>query len=898
MCLPSRVGSPYTVCTMLARELRSKYLEFFEKKGALRLPSDSLVTDDPTLLFTVAGMVPFKAYFEDRATPPRTSVTTSQKCLRTNDIDDIGDTSHCTFFEMLGNFSFGDYFKTEAVQWAWEFLTDVLKLSSQDLRVTVYQEDEEAYNLWRACGLPPERITRLGQKTNYWPANAIVEKSQGPCGPCSEIFFDRQPNEPFDIDWNGEGERWLEIWNLVFTQFTGKGEGDEYQLIPLPKKNIDTGMGLDRTAAAINRLAGPFETDLLRPIIARLEVLSGKTYTSTPDGALDIAFRRVADHVRASVFLLSDGVTPDRTGRGYVLRRLMRRAIVAGIRTLGFGDAPFLHEAVPTVVENMGEAYPELREREDYILGQFKQEESLFRRTLQNGLVRLDEQIASGKLDGERAFYLYDTYGLPFEITREIAAERGIVVDAGGYERAAEEARETARASSGLGGTWATGDEAAKEMLKNLPLTRFTGYTQLENNGHILGLLVDGKPAQSVSVEQISDGQTVEVFLNTTPFYAEAGGQVGDTGQIRAANGDLDVTDTKKRNGLYFHLGRVTNGTITVGDSVTAIVDHERRRDVMRNHTATHLLHKALRDKLGNHVQQRGSLVAADRLRFDFAHSTAVSTEDLKAIEAEVNGAILNEMPVEIAEKPISEAREMGAMMLFGEKYGDVVRVVSVGGDFSREFCGGTHVGNASQIGPFRLLSEGSAAAGVRRIEALTGRAAEAHDAQSTETLKQAAQLLGVKPSDVPTALEKLQTELKAAKQAIIQAKQAQAGGQAQELVNGAQQIGAFRVVVAAPTVDDSAALSALADDVLGRLQSGVVTLGASANGKVVFVVKASKDAVAKGAHAGEAVKAAAQTAGGGGGGRPDFAQAGGRDATKVKEALAAAQAVLARQLG
>ena len=878
---------------MQARELRQKYLQFFEQKGALRLPSDSLVADDPTLLFTVAGMVPFKAYFEGRATPPRTSLATAQKCLRTIDIDDIGDTSHCTLFEMLGNFSFGDYFKVEAVTWAWEFLTHVLRLDPKDLRVTVFKEDDEAYDLWtKTCGLPPERVTRLGEKTNYWPANAIVEKSQGPCGPCSEIFFDLKPDEPFDTDWDGEGTRWLEIWNLVFTQFTGEGEGDNFRLTPLPKKNIDTGSGLERTAAAINRLSGPFETDVLRPIIAKLEQLSDTTYTSSPDALADIAFRRIADHARATTFLLSDGVTPDRTGRGYVLRRLMRRAIVAGIRRLGFENETFLDQVIPTVVEVMKDAYPELAEREAYILEQVRGEEDLFRRTLANGLARLEDELATGELSGKRAYFLYETFGLPFEITREIAEERGIIVDQKGYDDAKINATINSRPIDI--NVWAGANKAADDLLKMLSPTQFVGYTQIESQSRIVGLLVDGTPE-----ERVSAGQTVDVLLDVTPFYAESGGQVGDSGALRGVTGAFRVTDTKKQNGIYFHRATVADGTLAVGDTVVSDVDAERRRDIMRNHTATHLLHKALRDRMGTHVQQRGSLVAPERLRFDFAQNGALSPADIEAVEAEVNAAILRELPVVIEELPISEAKKLGAMMLFGEKYGDVVRVVSVGGEFSREFCGGTHVGNASQIGPFRLVSEGSASAGVRRVEAITGRAAEAFDTANNERIKAISLLLGVPAAQTPEAVEKLQAEVKTLRQAIAQAQRTQTSNQAVALAGEAKTIGGVAVVLAQPTgIESGDALSALADDILDRVKNGVVVLASAVNNKVLFVVKASKEAVAKGAKAGDIVKAAAQATGGGGGGRPDFAQAGGRDISKIGEALAAAEATLSQQLG
>ncbi|MFY7950896.1 MAG: alanine--tRNA ligase [Armatimonadaceae bacterium] len=689
---------------MLARDLRSAYLRFFESKGALVLPSDSLVTEDPTLLFTVAGMVPFKAFFEDRATPPRRSVATSQKCLRTKDIDDIGDISHCTFFEMLGNFSFGDYFKSEAIAWSNEFLFEVLKLDRSRIRVTVYEDDQEAYDLWRKHGMPAERITRLGQKTNYWPSNAIVEKSQGPCGPCSEIFFDLQPDLPFDRDWDGEGSRWLEIWNNVFTQFTGHGAGDAFALVELPKRNIDTGMGLERTAAAINNLTGPFETDLLRPVIAHLENLSGKQYSSTADAAVDIAFRRIADHVRATTFLIGDGVLPDKDKHGYVLRRLMRRAIVAGIRHLGFSGTPFLDRAVPGVIANMADAYPELRDREETILAAVRREESQFREILSDGLGRLEDALSRKRLSGEEAFQLFATYGLPFEVTREIASERGMTVD----ETEFADARERHAIDSGKGNktTWVLTDDSVKELLRSVPPTQFSGYETVSQSATVAGILCNGLPVQC-----LEPGQSGEVLIDSTPFYAESGGQVGDTGTL----GGFRVTGTRKRDGLWFHEGNAET-TLTLGDAVDALVDSARRDDIRRNHTATHLLHQALRSRLGTHVAQRGSLVAPDRLRFDFSHHAALSADDIAWIEAEVNRAIDADLAVEIVETSQEKAREAGAMMLFGEKYGTIVRMVSVGGAYSRELCGGTHVARTSEIGAFRIVSEGSAAAGVRRV--------------------------------------------------------------------------------------------------------------------------------------------------------------------------------------
>jgi len=876
---------------MLARELRQKYITFFESKGALRLPSDPLPTEDPTLLFTVAGMVPFKAYFEDRATPPRRSVVTSQKCLRTKDIEDIGDISHCTFFEMLGNFSFGDYFKKEAITWSTEFLFEVLKLDRERIRVTIYEDDQEAYDYWRANGMPHERITRLGQKTNYWPANAMVEQSQGPCGPCSEIFFDLQPHLPFDQDWDGEGTRWLEIWNNVFTQYTGVGTGADYTLVELPKKNIDTGMGLERTAAAINNLAGPFETDLLRPVIAVMEQLSGKSYTSTPDAPTDIAFRRIADHVRATTFLLGDGVTPGPSAQGYILRRLMRRAIVAGIRHLGFETETFMDRAVPGVIENMKDYYPELVDRQESILEAVKLEEKTFRDALKNGLGRLEDELAKGTLDGARAHFLYQTYGLPFEVTAEVALERGITVDRDGYDKA--EAAHSEASKDLAKQTWVVTDEATKELLRSLPHTQFVGYDQVRAETQVVGILQNGKPLQ-----ELKEGEEAELILAVSPFYAESGGQVGDTGTIafdqeRGAgvvdSSSFTVTATHKREGIWFHHGTVTQGTIPLNADVTATVSAERAA-ILRNHTATHLLHKALRSQLGTHVAQKGSLVAPDRLRFDFSHNAALTDAELASIEAEVNAAIFAGYGVETVETSQADAREHGAMMLFGEKYGDVVRMVSVGGRYSVELCGGTHVSNTSEIGLFKLVSEGSAAAGVRRIEAVTGAGALAYLNAKLATLGTAGGLLSVKPDAVPEAVERLQAHVKELQHELKALKSAAAGSLADTLLAEAAEKDGYKVVIAAVETDD---VGKLADELVGRINAGVVVLGSVSGEKLVFVAKATKDAVSKGVHCGNLVKAAAQASGGGGGGRPDFAQAGGRDTSKLADALAAARAAL-----
>ena len=876
---------------MEASELRRAYLDFFASKGALILPSDSLVTEDPTLLFTVAGMVPFKAYFEDRATPPRTSVATSQKCLRTKDIEDIGDTSHCTFFEMLGNFSFGDYFKPEAIQWSAEFLFDVLKIDRKRIRVTVYQDDDDAFALWKKFGMPDERITRLGQKSNYWPSNAIVEKSQGPCGPCSEIFFDLQPHLPFDRDWDGEGSRWLEIWNNVFTQFTGIGAGSEYALQPLPKKNIDTGMGLERTAAAINDLAGPFETDVIRPIISHLENLSGKSYTSTPDATTDIAFRRIADHIRATTFLIGDGVLPDKDKHGYVLRRLMRRAIVAGIRHLGFDHAPFMDRAVPGVIAHMKDAYPDLVNREDAILAAVRREETQFREILSDGLGRLDDSLAKGDLSGSAAFDLFATYGLPFEVTREVAGERGVVID----EESFNKARAQHAIDSGKGNkkTWIITDEHVKTFFRELPHTDFTGYATLKGTTVVAGILVDGQP-----VKTISAGITADVVLQASPFYAESGGQVSDTGDLYHHDFRASVLDVTKKDGVWFHTVLVHEGNLATGCQVNASVDANRRRQIKANHTATHILHKILREQLGSHVAQRGSLVAPERLRFDFSHGESIPSETLKTIERLANDAVAASMDVDIAEKPIDEARELGAMMLFGEKYGDVVRVVSVGGEYSREFCGGTHVGNTSEIGVIKIIGESSSAAGVRRIEAITSDNAMDYIAKTFSDAERAAGLLNVKVDGLAGAIQRLLDERQQLNAELKAIKQQQAGSLADGLLSDASVISGTKVIIQAVDAPDAASLGNLVDELIGRTDNGLVMLVAPIGDKVNIVVKATKTAVTAGVHCGNLAKQAAQIMGGGGGGRPDFASAGGKDATKVQDAIAAVSATVAATLG
>jgi alanyl-tRNA synthetase len=865
---------------MLASELRRKYIEFFISKGSQQIPSSSLVPGDPTLLFTNAGMVQFKPYFLGLETPPASRATTVQKCFRTTDIEVVGDTSHCTFFEMLGNFSFGDYFKAEAIQYAWEFLFDVLKVDLERIRVTIYREDDDAFKLWRECGMPERKIFRMDVEDNYWFVGPT-----GPCGPDSEIFWDTQPDLPPTPDGVWDDSRWLEIWNLVFMTYD---RDEQANLNPLPKRNIDTGMGLERTAAALANLRGPFETDLFTPIIRKLEELTGLTYTSLDDDPKDIAFRRVADHARATAFCLADGILPSNIGQGYVLRRVMRRAILAGRNVLGL-DKPFLDQLVPTVIDHRKADYPELEAKRATILRYATIEETQFRRTLEAGTARLqtilDSEVVhqSQSVTGDDAFVLHTTYGFPVEMTSELAGEIGATVDMARYEVLWKQHLET---SEGGKPRAALGDSVVPALRdQSIVKTLFVGYSEPRTRGRILAIVQEGH-----LVHNIGEGESGQIILDQSPFYAESGGQVGDTGWLHGDSGAADVSDTQKDSGYWFHTVTVTAGELRVEDTVEAEIDSGRRTNIQRNHTTTHLLHKALQMVLGAHVQQRGSLVAPDRLRFDFSHDKALTNGETRQVEGIVNEKILDDIPVQTFEKPIEDAKQMGATMLFGEKYGDVVRVVQAG-DFSLEFCGGTHLQHTSQAGLFKIVSEGSSQAGVRRIEAVTGKPALIRTLDQERLLGDIAQSLKTSPSSAPASVEKLQAELKAAERELSVLQKAAAGGLGEQLAANAQTINGFRLVShAIPDGGDADTLRLLGDDVLDRLKSGVVLLGGVSSGKVSLVVRVSKDLMGRGLHAGNIVKAAAQIVGGGGGGRPDSAQAGGKDASKLNEALAAAE--------
>jgi alanyl-tRNA synthetase len=882
---------------MLSHELRTKYLQFFESKGHLIYPSDSLVPDDPTLYFTSAGMVQFKPYFVGDRIPPSRRIATCQKCLRTDDIEEVGDAVHHTFFEMLGNFSFGDYFKREAIIWAWEFITEVLKLDPDHIWTSVYLDDDEAADVWiKEIGIPAYKVVRLGEDKNYWPANAPSKGPSGVCGPCNEIFVDVMPelglpDDPaYSIAY--EGNRFVEIWNLVFTQFDRQDDGT---LVPLPAKNIDTGMGLERTTAVLQGTPTDYETDLFLPIVQCIESISGVKYGSNEK--TDFAIRVVADHIRAATFAIADGVMPSNIKRGYVLRRIIRNAVVKG-RKLGLAR-DFLAQIVPVVVDIMGDVYPEIVERQGYVQKVLAGEEEKFRRTLESGMQRLEDQIEAAvassekKLDGTVAFTLYDTYGFPLEITREIAAERGVVVDEAGFEAAMEEQRARAKEAGEFGGVIMAGEGSVLlELDRTGGPTRFVGYETTSSKATVLAIIKD-----SELLSTAHEGEEVDVVLDQTPFYAESGGQIGDTGNIVSEAGALEVRDTIKLSHFFLHRGRVVSGSISVGDMVNAEVDAKRRMAIARSHTATHLLHAALRKVLGEHALQSGSVVEPDRLRFDFSHFQAVTPEELRSIEDLVNEWILEDIRADVLVTSIDDARKMGATALFGEKYGESVRVVRIG-DVSMELCGGTHLCNTSCVGSFKIVSESSIGAGLRRVEAVTGLGVVRYVHELEDRLREIAEVFGVAPSEAAAAAMRTTEALKEARKEIDTLKARAAAESASSLAESAQEVGGVRFVAASVATADVPTLQKLADSISDRIKSGVVVLAGVADSRVLFVGKVTPDLIAKGFHAGNILREVAKVAGGGGGGKPEFAQAGGKDVSKVKDALAKAEEIIRTQVG
>jgi alanine--tRNA ligase len=869
---------------LTGNELRRKFLQFFASKDHLVLPSYPLVPEnDPTLLLIGAGMAPFKPFFTGKMKPPHPRVVTSQRCVRTGDIENVGRTArHHTFFEMLGNFSFGDYFKKEAIAWGWEFITVHLGLDPEKLWVTIYTKDDEAYDIWRNdIGVAAERIVRM--EDNFW------EIGPGPCGPCSEIYVDLGPERGCGSPTCGVGcdcDRYLEIWNLVFTQFD-RDEAGNYT--PLAKKNIDTGAGLERIASVLQNKKSNFETDLLFPIIEHMEKVAGVKYGV--DAATDVSLKVIADHGRSMVVMIADGILPANEGRGYVLRRILRRAVRHG-RLMGV-DKPFLTDIVDVVAEIFVEAFPDIGDKRAYIKKVIQMEEDRFNTTLLQGLDLLGKHIADlraagGKvLDGAIAFRLYDTFGFPWELTQEILAENGLTMDKAAFDAAMSEQRERARAARG---------ENARIALPDLtgvvtePLARDIGATSAQ----IVAILKDGKV-----VGEVSDGEEAAVILSVTPFYAESGGQVGDAGVITGPLGKMEVASAQKLpDGTVYHVGYVEEGALKTGDTVKMAVDAPRHQDTARNHTATHLMHAALKQVVGSHVNQAGSLVGPDRLRFDFTHFAPVSDTELAEVEKLVNRVILENLPIAIIETTQDVAREMGAMALFGEKYGHKVRVV-IAGDFSKELCGGSHVGSTAEIALFKIVSEASVGSGVRRIEAVTGSGALEYINNREKILTAAAAALKTRPEELAAKIEALAAEIKDAHHELAKANAEKAKGEVQRLAENPLTIGGYQVISAEVAIQDMADLRNLADMLRDKMagRAGIIVLAARQADKVSFVATATPEAVTRGAHAGNIVKAAAKIAGGGGGGRPDMAQAGGKLPDKLPEALKAAKAAIESQV-
>ena len=864
-------------------DLREKDLAFFESKGHLRLPSFPLVPiNDKSLLLINSGMAPMKKFFTGEELPPRNRVTTCQKCIRTPDLERVGHTArHGTFFEMLGNFSFGDYFKDEAIPWAWEFLTETLEIPKDLLWPSIYEEDEEAYDIWvNKIGVDPSHVVRLGKADNFW------EHGTGPCGPCSEIYFDRGIKygcgSP-DCKPGCDCDRFMEIWNNVFSQFNNMGDGTYTELA---QKNIDTGMGLERLACVMQGVDNMFEVDSIHKVIDSVCAIAGKKYGS--DKKDDISIRVVTDHIRSATFMISDGVIPSNEGRGYVLRRILRRACRHG-KLLGINRS-FLPELAVIAIEESDKAYPELAEKRDYILKVISMEEERFDATIDAGLAILNTMVEDAKeknvntLSGEDVFKLYDTFGFPIDLTRELAEEAGLQIDEDRFATLMQEQKVRAREARANISGWSN---ASKTLLADIAATEFVGYEKLTAEATVLAILTD-----DMTVNEVSEGDCT-VILNTTPFYGEGGGQIGDTGELRCGDTTLTVTDTKKADGVYIHLCTVANGTLKVGDTVQALVDKHRREAIMRNHSACHLLQSALRRVLGNHVEQAGSYVSDTVCRFDFTHFAAMTAEEISAVENIVNLEIFAGQEGSMTPMELEEAKKLGAMALFGEKYGKIVRVVRMG-ENSIEFCGGTHVDNTAKIGMFKILTESSVAAGVRRIEATTGEGILRLLADKNALIAETAKELKVqKPAELAKRASQLQSEVTAMKREIEALNAKIAASKLDGIMAGATTVKSVRLVVADLDGMQPDAARSLGDEIKARYADVVAVLAIHADGKLNFLAVAGKDAVAAGAHAGKLVGAVAAVTGGKGGGRPDNAMAGGRDLDKVAEALNSASDIL-----
>ena len=869
-------------------ELREKYLSFFESKDHLRLPSFSLIPQgDKSLLLINSGMAPMKKYFTGEVTPPKSRVTTCQKCIRTPDIESVGHTArHGTYFEMLGNFSFGDYFKHEACPWTWEFLTEVLEIPADKLYASIYEEDDEAFDIWtKEVGLDPSHVVRLGKADNFW------EHGIGPCGPCSEIYFDR--GEEYgcgspDCGVGCECDRYMEIWNNVFTQFENDGNGN---YTPLDHPNIDTGMGLERLACVMQGVGNIFEVDTVQNIMAKVSEIAGVKYHDNDKS--DISLRVITDHIRSTTFMIGDGVMPSNEGRGYVLRRLLRRAARHG-RLLGINDV-FLCEVAKVVIEENKNAYPNLVEKYDFIMKVIGAEEENFNKTIDTGTQLLNELIANAKstvLSGEDAFKLQDTFGFPIDLTKEMLEERGMTVDEDRFKELLNEQKQRAKADAAAKSV-AEAWKGDADVTNDIQKTEFLGYTAFDCEASVLGIVVNGARADSADI-----GEEAALILDKTTFYAESGGQVGDIGVITSEGFTFEVTDTvKTASGVYLHVGQVTDGLAKVGTDVKVLVDEDTRWATMRNHSAAHLLQAALRDVLGTHVEQAGSFVSPTVSRFDFSHFSAMTPDEIKAVEQKVNAKILENLPVTMTEMPIEEAKKLGAMALFGEKYGDIVRVVKMG-DFSTEFCGGTHVDNTGRLGLYKIISESSVAAGVRRIEAVTGFGVLDYIAQNDALISRTASALKVTSAkDLESKATAMSAEIKELQKKNEELSAELAANAAKDMLGDAKEIGGVKLVTSKVEGVQGGDLRTMADSAASSDASLVAVFASVCGEKLSFACACGADAVAKGAHAGNIVRAVANVAGGSGGGKPDSAMAGGKDLSKVDDALQEAENVLAGML-
>lgn len=868
-------------------EIREKFLEFFESKGHLRLPSFSLIPQgDKSLLLINSGMAPLKPYFTGEQEPPRRRVTTCQKCIRTGDIENVGKTArHGTFFEMLGNFSFGDYFKEEAITWSWEFLTKVMEIPEDRLYPSIYENDDEAFEIWnKKIGVPADRIFRFGKEDNFW------EHGSGPCGPCSEIYFDR--GEKYGCGKPGctvgcDCDRYMEVWNNVFSQFNNDGHGNYTDLI---QKNIDTGMGLERLAVVMQDVDSLFDVDTVKNITDHVSKISGKTYGESYK--TDVSLRVITDHIRSTVMMICDGVIPSNEGRGYVLRRLLRRAARHG-KLLGINE-PFLYKVCDTVIHESGGAYPALIEKQEYIRKVIQVEEERFDATVDAGLSILHDMIEKAKNAGSKelpaadAFKLHDTYGFPIDLTIEILEEQGMSTDRDGFDALIQEQKERSREDRKRMGDvgWASEDLGLDKSLK----TEFCGYTQLEAEGNVLALVSEGE-----STDAVRAGSKVTVVLDKTPFYAEMGGQVPDYGTMSHGDCEIEITNVQKNGDgrIYLHSGVVKSGVVSRGDTLVCKVDKERRQAICRSHTATHLLQEALRQVLGSHVEQAGSYTDADHVRFDFTHFAAMTPEEIAKVESIVNNIILEGLEVRTDEMPIEEAKKLGAMALFGEKYGDIVRVVRAG-DVSIEFCGGTHLDNTAKAGMFKIVSEASVAAGVRRIEALTGRKFLELFEERQKTLNDTAAALKTTPTDLVQRADQVVEEIRGLTRNVDSLNSKIAEMKLSELLNAAEDVNGVSVIAA--KLDDTPEVMRSIGDILKERNANGVAVLATVTGesKIQLLCVAGKDAVKAGAHAGKIIKEVAKLCSGGGGGRPDSASAGGKKPEKLDEALQAVCSVVA----